>query len=109
MAAAGQVTGEDAGNHGVTRLVGRDAVDRSKVLLDVHRQPLPYGAIFRICPESHGRGGRAVERRRHDRHRGAALHGQCRHVGQLRVVARNDDDPAQQRLHLHVRSLHVPA
>lgn len=109
MAATGHVTGEDAGNHGEARLVGRDAVDRSEVLLDVHRQPFPYDAIFRICPESHRRRGRVVEGRRHDRDRGAALHGQRRDVGQLGCVASNDDDAAQQRLHLHVRSLHVPA
>ena len=109
MAAAGQVTGEDAGNHGVARLVGRDAVDRSEMLLYVHRQPFPYDAVLRICPESHGRRGRVVERRRHDRHCGAVMHSQRRDIGQLGVVARNDDDAAQQRLRLHVRSLHVPA
>jgi len=109
MAAAGQVSREDADDHTVARFVGRYAVDRSEVLLDVHRQPFPYGGIFRICPESHRRRRRAVERRRHDRHRGAALHGQRRDVGQLGRVARNDDDAPQQRLQLHVRSVHVPA
>jgi hypothetical protein len=106
---ADQVGGEHIDDRVVTRRIRRDAVDGSEVLLDVHGQSIPPVAILGVCPESHrGRDGR-VEAVGDDGHRGAVVDRQRRDGSELFGVARDNYDPAQQRLFTHLRSLQVPA
>jgi hypothetical protein len=93
----------------VTRRIRRDTVDGSEVLLDVHGKSSPAVAIPGVCPESHGRRDCRVEGVGDDSDRGAAVDRQRRDSSELFGVARDDHDPAEQRLLTHMRSLQVPA
>jgi hypothetical protein len=109
VSSAGEVGAEHAVHHLARRVVGRNTVHRSQVLLDVHRDPFPPLGIAWVCTEPHGRWRRRCQRLRNDRDKRTGVGSRSRDLGEAVLVAGDDDDAAQERLRSHVRSLHVPA
>ena len=100
-----QVCVEHFAHCGVGGRVGDNSVNGAKVLLDVHRNAPPRIRLARIGAEAHRRRGVVGKLGGDNAHRCPSLDRGVRNSRQSRLLAGDDDHPAEEVDIVHVHSL----